>query len=70
MIEWQSFKTVSDLSEWLSQQDDPDEVLEQIKDRPEGLAPWIILGILDGEPAFGLPVDLATKVFDLETTTL
>jgi len=66
MIEWQSFKTVSDLSDWLSQQYDPDEVLEQIKERPEGLAPWIILGILDGEPAFGLPLDLATKVFDLD----
>lgn len=69
MTDWAQFNTATELKEWMAEQDDSDAIVDQIREEPEGLKKWIVLAVLEDEPAFPLPEELLTRQWDLEDDT-
>lgn len=66
MTDWTRFNTASELKEWLEEQEDGDDLIDEIREQPEGLKKWIVLAVLEDEPAFPLPEALIGRQWDLE----
>ena len=66
MTDWKRFNTASELKEWLEEQENVDDLVDEIREQPEGLKKWIILAVLEDEPAFPLPDELIGRQWDLE----
>ena len=66
MTDWKRFNTASELKEWLEEQENVDDLVDEIREQPEGLKKWIVLAVLEDEPAFPLPDELIGRQWDLE----